>query len=205
MRKRLRTRPILLPDSLELRLPAEEPPTMVVDSKQHIVFWNRGAERLFGRRASRVLGRRCHEILAGRDVFGNRCCYAGCMPSVMLRRGETVQKFEMQAHRKGGGPSTLRITSMTVDGDESSPPVVVHTFEDSRVPRQVVSRRPAPLSRREREILGLVAVGLQNKEIAEKLGVSLATIRNHVHNILEKLGLHSKLEAVALAFRSGWV
>jgi DNA-binding CsgD family transcriptional regulator len=173
---------------------------MVVDSKQHIVFWNRGAERLFGRRASRVLGRRCREIVEGRDVFGNRCCYAGCMPSVMVRNGETVQKFEMQVHGNGGGNATLRITSTTVDGDESSPPVVVHTFEDSGVPDH-----SPPLSRREREILGLVAVGLQNKEIAQKLGVSLATIRNHVHNILEKLGLHSKLEAVALAFRSGWV
>jgi DNA-binding NarL/FixJ family response regulator len=50
-----------------------------------------------------------------------------------------------------------------------------------------------------------VAAGLQNKEIAHKLGISLATVRNHIHNILEKLDVHSKLEAVSLAFRQGWV
>lgn len=62
-----------------------------------------------------------------------------------------------------------------------------------------------PLTTREREILRQVASGLQNKEIAQALGISLATVRNHVHNILDKLGVHSKLEAVCLAFRSGWV
>ena len=43
------------------------------------------------------------------------------------------------------------------------------------------------------------------KEVAQHLGISPATARNHVHNILDKLGVHSKLEAVSLAFRSGWV
>ena len=38
-----------------------------------------------------------------------------------------------------------------------------------------------------------------------ELGISVATTRNHVHNILEKLEVHSKLEAVSLAFREGWV
>jgi DNA-binding NarL/FixJ family response regulator len=62
-----------------------------------------------------------------------------------------------------------------------------------------------PLTEREREVLRWVATGLQNKEVAQKLGISLATVRNHIHNILEKLDVHSKLEAVSLAFRRGWV
>ena len=62
-----------------------------------------------------------------------------------------------------------------------------------------------PLTDREKEILRWVAAGLQNKEIAHNLGISLATVRNHIHNILEKLDVHSKLEAVSLAFRQGWV
>jgi hypothetical protein len=43
-----------------------------------------------------------------------------------------------------------------------------------------------------------LAAGLQNKEVAQKLNLSLATVRNHGHNILVKLGVHSKLEAVSL-------
>ena len=62
-----------------------------------------------------------------------------------------------------------------------------------------------PLTGREKEILSSVALGLPNKEIARQLGISLATVRNHVHNILEKLEVHSKLEATSLAFRQGWV
>jgi DNA-binding NarL/FixJ family response regulator len=62
-----------------------------------------------------------------------------------------------------------------------------------------------PLTVREQEVLQWVAAGLQNKEIAQKLDLSLATVRNHVHNILAKLEVHSKLEAVSLAYRRGWV
>jgi DNA-binding CsgD family transcriptional regulator/PAS domain-containing protein len=61
------------------------------------------------------------------------------------------------------------------------------------------------LTARQREVLHWMASGLQNKEIAEKIGVSLATLRNHTHNILETLGVHSKLEAVSLAFRRQWI
>ena len=62
-----------------------------------------------------------------------------------------------------------------------------------------------PLTPRETEVLHHVAAGLQNKEVARNLGLSLATVRNHVHNILVKLGVHSKLEAVSLSFRNGWI
>ena len=72
-------------------------------------------------------------------------------------------------------------------------------------PAPVPLAASAPLTERENEILRWVAAGLQNKEIAQKLDISLATVRNHIHNILEKLEVHSKLEAVALAFRRGWV
>jgi DNA-binding NarL/FixJ family response regulator len=59
------------------------------------------------------------------------------------------------------------------------------------------------LTPREEEILALVAEGLSNKAIAAELGLRLHTVRNHVQNVLTKLGAHSKLEAVALATRSG--
>jgi DNA-binding NarL/FixJ family response regulator len=67
------------------------------------------------------------------------------------------------------------------------------------------TRAAPPLTRRETEVLHHAAAGLQNKEVAQTLGLSVATVRNHIHNILEKLGVHSKLEAVSLSFRNGWV
>jgi DNA-binding NarL/FixJ family response regulator len=60
-----------------------------------------------------------------------------------------------------------------------------------------------PLSEREREVIALVARGLTNKEIAEALVISEKTARNHVSNILDKLGLARRSEAAAYAVRHG--
>ena len=59
------------------------------------------------------------------------------------------------------------------------------------------------LTPREHEVLALVAEGLPNREVAVRLGIELTTARNHVQNLLNKLGAHSKLEAVAIAYREG--
>lgn len=61
---------------------------------------------------------------------------------------------------------------------------------------------PAPqLTDRELEVLKLVATGLNNRDIAKKLFISENTVKNHVRNILEKLQLHSRMEAVVYAVR----
>jgi two-component system, NarL family, nitrate/nitrite response regulator NarL len=57
------------------------------------------------------------------------------------------------------------------------------------------------LSGREREVLGLLANGCSNRRIAEECFLSLNTVRTHVQSILVKLGVHSKLEAVAFAYQ----
>jgi DNA-binding NarL/FixJ family response regulator len=61
------------------------------------------------------------------------------------------------------------------------------------------------LSERERQILALLARGYSNRRIAEASVLSLNTVRTHVQNVLVKLGVHSKLEAAALAVRQGLV
>jgi DNA-binding NarL/FixJ family response regulator len=61
------------------------------------------------------------------------------------------------------------------------------------------------LSARELEVLRLLAKGHSTEAIAKELYLSIHTVRNHVSNILSKLGAHSKLEAVALAARDGIV
>jgi PAS domain S-box-containing protein len=66
------------------------------------------------------------------------------------------------------------------------------------------SEKPAvALSAREIEVLTLLAEGLPTKSLAQKLNISHFTARNHIQNILVKLGLHSKAQAVSYAFKRG--
>jgi len=69
----------------------------------------------------------------------------------------------------------------------------------------VTSQPPAPgldLTEREREVLALLIEGLNNTQIAAKLNVSPSTVKSHVSNILSKLGVASRTEAVTLALRN---
>lgn len=71
-----------------------------------------------------------------------------------------------------------------------------------RLRRREEPAAPA-LTEREREVLDLLAQGLTNSEIAQRMTVSVHTVRNHVANLSGKLGAHSKLEVLAIAVRTG--
>ena len=60
-----------------------------------------------------------------------------------------------------------------------------------------------PVTRRELEILQLVAEGLSNKEIGKRLSITEGTVKNHVHNALEKLGMDNRIQAAAYIVRQG--
>ena len=76
-----------------------------------------------------------------------------------------------------------------------------HTREEEREARANIEK----LTSREMEVLQALAEGLSNKEIAEKLYMSLDTERTHMTNILNKLGVHSRLQALLFAARYGIV
>jgi DNA-binding NarL/FixJ family response regulator len=65
------------------------------------------------------------------------------------------------------------------------------------------SRERSPLSAREREIVALVAQGYKNKEMAEKMFISEQTVKNHLHNIFDKLGVSDRLELALYAIHKG--
>ncbi|GEM_PF-3363087 len=181
-------------------------PAYATDQDDRIVFWNKGAEGLFGKDADDVLGKPAHKVVGKRDWFGYR------------RRTEPADPFSI---------STLGMALFLIPGRRRHLYTLVHVLQsaaqtcrpDGAGPLQNLSPLkesclppvpfPAiglpPLTQREREILDLLAEGLQNKEVAQEIRISSVTVRNHVQNILAKLGVHSKLEAVSMAFRRGWV
>jgi DNA-binding NarL/FixJ family response regulator len=62
---------------------------------------------------------------------------------------------------------------------------------------------PSRMTRREREVAGLITAGLSNKEIAEQLSIATHTVKSHVHNLFEKLELNRRVELVSYMARNG--
>ncbi|MGA9363463.1 MAG: response regulator transcription factor [Bacteroidota bacterium] len=59
------------------------------------------------------------------------------------------------------------------------------------------------MTKREREVIALIAEGLSNKEIAQRLSIATYTVKSHVHNIMEKLALHTRLQIAAFTHTEG--
>jgi len=93
--------------------------------------------------------------------------------------GELIQAVE-QVHA-GGAPMSMQIARK-----------VVNYFQQIRQPSSEVEK----LTKREQEILALLAKGFLYKEIADQLSISLSTVRAHLHAVYEKLHVHSRTEAV---------
>jgi two-component system, NarL family, nitrate/nitrite response regulator NarL len=99
----------------------------------------------------------------------------------------------------------ISVIRRTVAGEVVMPTHLLYRAIQSRSPRTRSGNitRVSQLTQREREVLTLISRGLDNKSIAAALGVRVTTVRSHVQRILEKLGVHSKLQAMQYAERAG--
>ncbi|RPJ39810.1 MAG: DNA-binding response regulator [Planctomycetaceae bacterium] len=82
---------------------------------------------------------------------------------------------------------------------------ILKEFRQRPAPESRLAEVVDPLSERELEVLELVVAGMTNSEIAERLVISEATVKNHLKNILEKLHLRNRTEAAVYALRSGLI
>jgi len=93
-------------------------------------------------------------------------------------------------------------------GEEILPPELTNSLF-SQIARNVPNSAKAKvmdsvrLSKREREVIDLLGEGCSNKEIATRLNIAVHTVKSHVHNVLEKLALHSRLEVAAFSHSGG--
>ncbi len=188
--------------------------TLATDGKGKIVAWNKGAERLLGYRARQVVGKRCFELLRATDPFGNRFCDATCPLVNMARRREAVHDFELNLRKANCEIVRANVSAVFVRAPSPSHLTIVHTLKPLEPARDTEERRAAtpagrarsnPLSRREIDVLRLLADGKSTGEIAELLYVSIDTVRSHIKHILRKLKAHSRLEALFLAKRDGLI
>jgi PAS domain S-box-containing protein len=183
-----------------------------VGSEGRVVLWNRAAEKILGWSAREIMGRPCCDVFVGVDDHGNRLCYKGCHVMSLVKLGEPVQHFDMQTRTKAGRLLWLDISILEAPSSGPGGALAIHLFRDVTTTRELLrlvhERLQAPsappdeamaLTRRELEVLRLMAGGANTRALAERLHVSPATVRNHAQNIFAKLGVHSRLEAVAYA------
>jgi PAS domain S-box-containing protein len=188
-----------------------------VDYNQKIVFWNDAAERLLGHKASEVLGAQCFDVIAGGDHLGHPFCGADCEVIKCSRKGKAPANYDVRTKTAGGEGRWLNISIIVLVGSRKRSTLTVHLARDITEERRrqlMLSRGEAgdagtesavglaKLTRRESDVLQYLSCGMSNAQIAELLGVSATTVRNHTEHLLAKLGVHSKLEAVVMAARN---
>lgn len=102
----------------------------------------------------------------------------------------------------------FRTIRAVAGGDEVLPPALTNSLF-TQIVRNVGREDKAKVAEavkmtiREQQVIGLLGEGLSNKEIATRLHIAVHTVKSHVHNVLEKLALHSRLEVVAFTHSSG--
>ena len=162
-----------------------------------IVEWNRAAEDLSGISACDAVGRACWEVIRGRDAHGGLVCHPGCSVARLAREGWPVRCTDLHVAMPSGIDKVTVSTIVVGAGDDAvvlHPMHVVPPSPDPSPPRSVPELTP-----RQREILALLADGVRAKEIANRLSLSVPTVRNHIHQLLRRLGVSSQLAAVAKA------
>jgi PAS domain S-box-containing protein len=202
-----------------------------IGSDHRIIFWNKAAQDILGFNSKEVLGEYCHNVIFGRTESGEVLCSKSCCVMDSIEKGKKVKNFDTLAHTKAGAPVWINVSIIAIPSRHEDLNIAVHIFRDitQRKREQILikkiistmkpedqaekdlyinkittlSSKPRnKLTRREYDVLRLLAEGRSAKDIAEELYISWSTARKHIQNILTKLGLHSKLEAVTYAFRN---
>lgn len=200
-----------------------------IDSECRFILWNKAAQEIHGSAPEEVLGKFCYEVLPCKDPAGNLFCFKGCSVVTMAKEGRLVKNYDVQMTTKAGHTVWLNFSILLFPSPRQKGPIIIHLFRPVSGPERteglvervtsmvlaaldmnVQNPRPNPapsvaktssLTPRETEVLRLMAQCLGVKQIADRLYISHATVRTHIQHILEKLQVHSKLEAVALALQ----
>jgi DNA-binding CsgD family transcriptional regulator len=193
----------------------------VVDPHYRVVHWDVEAESLTGFLAEEMIGKRCYEVLIGECEGGTRFCSHGCPVMRMFQAGQPVSSYDMRVCARWGGKRWVNVSILSVDCEEGT--YLVHLLRDAQeihetlemargLIRLTSNKKSAPkadprdvpaLTSRQLEVLKLLAEGKSVREIGEVLYLSKATVRNHVRSLLQALGAHSQLEALAKARQIG--
>lgn len=155
--------------------------------------------------------------MSGIDVLGKIKAVSPSSQVVLLTGSESEE--DLVAAIRGGARGyilkdmpfeelVLVIDNIAGGGAAVSPGMAGKLFDVTRellLHQELISTRKPSLTGREIEVLGLVADGKTSRQIGDLLFISENTVKNHIRNILDKLGLHSRNEAVLYAIRENLI
>lgn len=166
-----------------------------------IVQWNDGAAALTGVTADEAIGEKCWRVIRGVDERGETVCHPGCSAGRLGRQRWPASCGDLLVP-SAEGRRLLHVTTILVESSDDR--YAVHPLRNGvELQPPDPPPVPSPLTRRQEEVLGLLAEGLRPRAIGVRLGLSEATVRNHVRGIRRELGCTSQLEALAKARRLG--
>jgi DNA-binding CsgD family transcriptional regulator len=174
-----------------------------VDANQRIIAWNNEAVRVFGYAAVAAIGAQCYSLVSARDQFGRRFCRLGCPVIRAASAGGVPPTLRLNARARNGDPIAVDVSTIVLLSGDSPGPVIHLCREAASVPAVPTKRAMTELTNRERQVLRALCRGSSTEAMANQMGVSETTIRNHVQHLLAKLAAHSRAEVVALAYRDG--
>lgn len=190
----------------------------VVAPDYQIVYWDEEAEFLTGYAAEEMIGRRCYEVVLGEREGEEPFCGYGCSVMRLAQVGRPVSNYDMKVSTPSRKKRWVNVSVLSIDSDEG--PYLVHLLRDSQKTHEILEmaqgliqltkkdRKSAPLSGRtdlptltprQLEVLEMLSEGKSAREIGRQLYLSETTVRNHIRALLQALGAHSQLEALARA------
>jgi len=193
-----------------------------IDTAGRIRFTNSQFESLLGYSRKQLCGTRCAEVLCGTDMHGQPFCGPRC-PIPKTVGGDTpVSDFDLVVKGADGDPVLVNIGSCYTPQQLQPEAERVSVFFSLRrvnpqrllqrlatAPARALSgkgnRGRARLTPRETEVLDLATKGMKTVDIAGQLYISTQTVRSHFKNIYQKIGVHSRTEAVVFALKQGYI
>lgn len=173
-----------------------------IDLDQYIVFWNCQAERILGYKRGQVLGRKCFEVLKTLSFDGTSAvCQRNCPAVIAANRGKLHPVGYVRMLCASGQRKLVTVIPL-ITTNEDDRVLLVHMFHETPTePGDPEKPEPLPLTPRELEVLSLLALDMRPPEVAEKLLISVHTVRKHISNACEKLHAHGTMSAVLAAQR----
>ena len=191
-----------------------------VNQQGEICSWNAAAEKLFGYSASEAVGKSCYGLLRCSGGLGIKLCTPEFYARQAMAEHCRIPNFDLEVTVRSGRRIWVDLSTLLFEDGRTHPRLIVHLSRNIterkqqedlmhkmlQLSKQIIEVSDgngkghlgpvSSLSEQEQSVLRLFSNGKNSAEIARALGISLQTLRNHLHHVNDKLGTHNRLQAV---------